>query len=291
MSEKNIMGDILSQSPNRRSMLRKLSFAGTALTAAATSGIMLEADPASPSPVDIVQFALHLDYLEAEFYSVATTGQTLEQRGVDLSGNGTLGPTRTQFGAVNFANNLVLTQTTALNIAQDELNHVLIVRNALLQNGITPAAKPEINLDAMMSLGVGLMNEQGFLLFDRMSADIGTTAYAGGAPILNGSPFLPLASRILAVEAQHAANARLSLARLGITSPQLDGADIPPPPTGSNLFSTNPNNGLVATRTPGQILYLLYGNQANVTSGGFFPSGVNGALITSSGPATATGLF
>ena len=290
MEQKNIIDHVLAQSPNRRGMLRKLGFASAALTAAATFEAKSNADPASPSPVDIVQFALHLDYLEAEFYSVATTGQTLEQRGVDLSGAGTLGPTTTQFGAVNFANNLVLTATTAQNIALDEFNHVQIVRSALLQNGITPVAKPAINLDAMMSLGVGLMNEQGFLLFDRMSADIGTSAYAGGAPILNGSPFLPLAARILAAEALHAGNARLSLARLGIPSPQLDGADIPPPPNGSNLFSTNPATGLVATRTPGEVLYLLYGNQANVTSGGFFPNGVNGALVTSSGPATPAGL-
>ena len=287
MSEKNIINDILLQSPNRRSMLRKLSLAGAALTAAAAPKGVLNADPATPGPVDVVQFALNLEYLEAEFYSVATTGQTLEQRGVDLSGSGTFGPTTTQYGAVNFANNLVLTQTTALNIAQDEFNHVQLVRSALRQNGVTPIAKPAINLDAMMAMGIGLMNEQGFLLFDRVSADIGTTAYAGGAPILNGSAFLPTASRILAVEAQHAANARLSLARLGITAPQLDGADVP---ISSNLFSTNPANGLVAVRTPGQVLYLVYGNQANVTSGGFFPNGVNGTLVTSSTPATAAGL-
>ena len=286
MAQNNIIDDVLAQSPNRRSMLRKLGIASAALTAAATTGASLNADPASPTPVDIVQFALNLEYLEAEFYSIATTGQTLEQRGVDLSGTGTFGPTTTQFGAVNFANNLVLTATTAQNIAQDEFNHVQVVRNALLQNGVTPITKPAINLDALVAQGVGLMNEQGFLLFDRISADIGTTAYAGGATVLNGSAFLPTASRILAVEAQHSANARLSLARLGIVSQQLDGADIVPPPTGSNLFSTNSVNGLVATRLPGEVLYLVYGNQANVTGGGFFPNGVNGNLVTSSAPAT-----
>ena len=290
MAQKNIINQVLEQSPNRRSMLRKLGLASAALSAAAVSETTLNAQAGSPGPVDVVQFALNLEYLEAEFYSVATTGQTLEQRGVDLSGTGTFGPTTTQFGAVNFANNLVLTATTAQNIAQDEFNHVQLVRNALLQNGVTPIAKPAINLDALMAQGVGLMNEQGFLLFDRISADIGTTAYAGGAPILNGSAFLPTASRILAVEAQHSANARLSLARLGIVSQPLDGADVVPPPTGSNLFSTSSVNGLVATRTPGEVLYLVYGNQANVTGGGYFPNGVNGTVVTSSGPATAAGL-
>ncbi len=84
MAQKNIIDHVLVQSPNRRSMLCKLGLASAALTAAVTSEISLNADPVNPTPVDIIQFALHLDYLEAEFYSVATTGQTLEQRGVDL---------------------------------------------------------------------------------------------------------------------------------------------------------------------------------------------------------------
>ena len=277
---------ILEQTPNRRKVIQRLGFATAALTASGKLG----ADTSNPTPVDVIQFALHLDYVEAEFYSVALTGETLAQRGFDLSGTGTPGPTTTQFGPVNFANNLVLTSTTAQNLAADEIAHVQVVRQALLSNGITPVTKPAINLDAMAAMGVGLQNLQSFLLFDRISADLGTSAYAGGAPILNGSPFLPLASRILAAEAQHAANARLSLARLGITSPTIDGADVPPPPTGTNLFSTNPVNGLVAVRTPGQVLYVLYGMKAGVTSGGFFPNGVNGNINTSSTPAPASNL-
>lgn len=288
MPNNNIVDHLLEQAPDRRSMLKKLGAAGAALTAALATESNLSADPASPTPIDVVQFALNLEYLEAEFYSVATTGQTLGQRGVDISGSGTPGPTTTQYGAVNFANNIVLTSTTAQNIALDELNHVQLIRQTLLANGVTPIAKPAINLDALVAQGVGLINLQGFLLFDRITADIGTTAYAGGTTILNGSPLLPTAARILAVEAQHSANARLSLARLGITVQPLDEADIIPPPTGTNLFSTNATNGLVATRTPGQVLYLAYGNQVGVTSGGFFPQGVNGNLVTSTAPATAS---
>ena len=287
MANTKIIDDVLNGASNRRSLLRKLGVAGAALTTGLASANRAMGDPVSPTPTDVVQFALNLEYLEAEFYSVATTGETLEQRGVDLTGAGTPGPTTTQFGKTSFANNLILTAATAQNIALDEFNHVQLIRRTLLANGITPIAKPAINLDAQMAMGVGLMNEQGFLLFDRISADIGTTAYAGGSTILNGSPFLPTAARILAVEAQHSANARLSLARLGIVSQALDGADILPPPSGGNLFSTNATNGLVAVRTPGEVLYLVYGNQAGVTKGGYFPQGVNGNLVTSTAPATA----
>ena len=39
----------------------------------------LFADPASPTAIDILQFALNLEYLEAEFYTVATAGVTIDQ--------------------------------------------------------------------------------------------------------------------------------------------------------------------------------------------------------------------
>jgi len=48
-------------------------------------------------------------------------------------------------------------------------------------------------------------------------------------------------------------------------------------------------NGLVATRTPGEVLYLAFGG-ASLTRGGFFPNGVNGAITTSTTAATSANL-
>lgn len=59
---------------------------------------------------------------------------------------------------------------------------------------------------------------------------------------------------------------------------------------GIYLFSTNQSNGLSAYRMPGQVLYLAYRFMAGVTSGGFFPMGVNGVLNTSTAPATSANL-
>lgn len=178
----------------------------------------------------------------------------------------------------------------AQGIAADELAHVIGLRTALQSNGITPIAKPAINLDALAPAGASLANAQGFLLLGRIFEDIGLSAYAGGAPYLSGSTYLQTAARITGIEGEHAANLRLQIARLGIAATALDPADVPPPPSGTNFFSTNLANGLCAIRTPGQVLYLAYGNQAGVSSGGFFPNGVNGTLRTSSAAATAQNL-
>jgi hypothetical protein len=100
------------------------------------------------------------------------------------------------------------------------------------------------------------------------------------------------AARILAAEAEHVSALRMLILLHGTATTPIDGADLIPPPSGKiqQIFSMNTMNGLVPTRTPGQVLYLAFGNKENATSGGFFPTGVNGAITTSSGPATAANL-
>ena len=285
MEDNNVIEEALSRSPNRRALLKKLAVAGAAIGAT-----QLPLGAQSPAPSDVVQFALNLEYLEAEFYSIAVTGQNLQQRGIPISGTGNSGPTATTFGQVNFGNNLVLTAGSAKDISDDEVAHVITLRTALINNGITPIAKPAINLDALASMGASLQNQQTFLVLARAFEDIGVSAYNGGANFLSGSPYLMTAARILSVEGEHTGNIRLQVARLGIPITPLDGADVIPPPSGSNSYSTNKANGLTAFRTPGQVLYLAYGFMANVTAGGFFPNGVNGVLNMSSGPATSANL-
>lgn len=286
MAKQHIIEDALSISTNRRGLLKKLAVAGAALGAA---NVPLNAQ--TPSPADVVQFALNLEYLEAEFYSIATTGMNIQQRGVPITGSGTGGATTTSFGQVNFGNNLVLTAGTQRDVSDDEISHVMTLRAALTGNSIMPIAKPAINLDALVTMGASLSNQLTFLVLARIFEDIGVSAYSGAAAFLAGSPYLMTAARILAVEGQHTGNIRLEVARLGISTFALDGADVIPPPSGSNFFSTNKANGLCAFRTPGQVLFLAYGLAASATSGGFFPNGVNGALnMSSAAAATAANL-
>jgi hypothetical protein len=283
MTKDNLVSDVLAEAPNRRSLLRTLGIASAAAGATLVGGEKLQAQSSGPSVVDVLQFALNLEYLEAEFYTVATMGQTIDQVGIGIDGSGTPGPT-TGGNQVNFSNNLVFTGQVAMEIGADERAHVTLLRGALNAAGVTPVAKPAINLGA---LGIGFGNVVQFLTLARVFEDIGVTAYAGaaGLPVVANSPYIGTAARILAAEAEHVGNIRLQVARLNISATALDGVDIIPPPSGQKFISVDATTGLSAVRTPGQVLYLAYGNQANVTSGGFFPTGVNGTINMSSAGA------
>jgi hypothetical protein len=283
LKTENLLPEVLSASPNRRSLLKTLGLATSAAGLAVATSRKMEAQAASLTVVDVLQFALNLEYLEAEFYTVATLGQTIDQVGIGITGTGNSGPT-TGGNQVNFANNVVFTGQVAMEIGQDERAHVKLLRDALTAAGVTPVAKPAINLGA---LGIGFRNVLQFLTLARIFEDIGVSAYAGAAalPFVANSPYIGTAARILAAEAEHVGNIRLQVARLNIATSALDGADILPPPSGQKFISVDATTGLSAVRTPGQVLYLAYGNAANATSGGFFPAGMNGMLNTSSSSA------
>ncbi|MEP7363453.1 MAG: ferritin-like domain-containing protein [Acidobacteriota bacterium] len=270
----------LNHSAGRRGFAARL-LGGAGLAFAAGTSV---ASAQTITDADIVNFALNLEYLEAEFYSVATSGKTINQFGIATSGAGTFGVT-TGGGMVDLpTGGPLFTREVALQIAEDERAHVTLLRNALGSMGVTPIAKPAINMNA---LGIGFKDPMEFLTLARAFEDLGVTAYAGAAGLLKSKAILGVAARVFGTEAQHAANIRLQVAKLKITTVALDALDILPPPAGMKFFSLD-SDALVQQRTPGQVLYLAFGNQANVSAGGFFPNGVNGAVKTSSAAAQAS---
>lgn len=264
---------------SRRSFMQKLGVATAAVAGTAAMGKSLQAQ-SSITDFDILNFALNLEYLEAEFYTYATTGAGISTLGIDVTGTGASGST-TGGSKVTFSDSTI--QAVAMELAEDEQQHVVLIKNAIASLGGKAIAKPAINLAA---LGIGFANQSDFLTLSRVFEDIGVTAYGGAAPLISSSLVLGYAARILAVEAFHSGNIRAQIARLGISTSPLDGADHAPPPSGSMYFPTD-SNALSEVRSPGQVLYLAFG-AANVSSGGFFPSGVNGTLNTSSAGAAAT---
>ena len=211
------------------------------------------------SDTDILNFALNLEYLEAEFYNYAVNGKGIDQQGVTLTGTGTLGPT--QGGAqVSLSDPMMF--AVAQQLAYDELSHVQLLRSALGKDAI---AKPAINLAA---LELGFRSPAEFLTLARAFEDTGMSAYGGAAPLITSKDVLGTAARILAAEAQHTGALRLLVAQNRVPTKPLDANDIIPPPSGSQFFSVD-KNALATIRTPEQVLAIVKP---------FFPSGLNGAI-------------
>ena len=287
---KSIIPELVGAATNRRSFIKKIGIA-TAAVGALTLAETPSAEAQTNTEVMILNFALNLEYLEAEFYTYGQYGYGIEQFGIGTSGtaigsNPTSGGTTTGGSKVTFSNDLVFTKEILAQVGSDERAHVVLLRSFL---GSAAIAKPNLNLNA---LGFGFGNQSDYLKLARIFEDIGVSAYAGAAGSLMTPLVITTAARILAAEAEHVATIRTQIARLNVPTFALDGADLIPPPSGpqTQYLSINTSNGLPAIRTTGQVLYLAYGMKANATSGGFFPTGVNGAITMSSGPATAANL-
>jgi hypothetical protein len=110
----------------------------------------------------------------------------------------------------------------------------------------------------------------------RIFEDIGVTAYARAAGLIQNNAILQTAAELPGTEAEHVGSIRPLMAMWGWSGITLDGVDVPPS-SGKQYFSTDAN-ALVRQRTAGQVLYLAYGMKANAPSGGFFPNGVNGKI-------------
>src|SRR5215831_17024762 len=119
--------------------------------------------------------------------------------------------------------------------------------------------------------------------------DIGVTAYSGAAGMLKIPDIITAAAGLLGAEAEHAAAIRTHIARLKIATTAMDGVDLCPPPSGEarQVLSIKVSDGLIATRTAGEVLYLAFGGKAEARQGGFFPTGLNGKIALSSEAAAA----
>ena len=297
---------------SRRQALKRLGIGAAGITAFNLLGSTANAKggrsrkSAFADEIAVLQFALNLEYLEAEFYTYAVTGHGIEQEdeGIDVSGQGTLGMTTVKPNPqVQFTDPDVAQY--ADEIADDEQAHVKFLRTTLQSLGQTPVARPAINLndswDALaMAAGIGssfnpFANDINFLLGAFVFEDVGVTAYRGGAPLLIDSAVLSGAAGLLGTEAYHAANIRSTLfgqhsadiddkvqkisdLRDALDNPVDDDQGILDQHGMANIVPTD-QNGLVFARTVREVLNIVYFAQ-NATMGGFFPNGINLGTVT-----------
>jgi hypothetical protein len=301
---------------DRRDFFRTV--AGAAAVGVAAGGLVFATPAAaqSVSDTDILNFALNLEYLEAQFYAFAANGTGLPN--AQLTGSGDQGAV-TGGRPVPFTDPVV--RQYAREIAADEAAHVAYLRTVL---GSAAVAQPALDISGdadgpftaiARSAGVvpdtGLFdpyrNDINFLLAAFIFEDVGVTAYKGSVGLLTNPVIVDAAAGIHAAEAFHAGLIRHALITrgLGQNLPQLfegagqvsdarddlNGEDaeldqgispVQGTPSGdsANLVPTDVN-GITFSRAPSQILNIVYLDRAAATMGGFFPDGVNGTIRTS----------
>ena len=271
MKEQENANSLAPSGINRRAFFKGVGATGLGLAGAAIIGNQFglkeqKVEAATGvSDADILNFALNLEYLEAEFYSMATYGAGLVQRGI-LTKNDETGPT-TGGKMVTFHDMAFL----ASAIRHDEVQHVLYLRAAL---GAGAAKKPAINLNA---LGYGFANVNDWLKLARQFEDVGVSAYLGAAPLIQSKAYLAAAAAIYGTEAQHSGSIRYNCITRGVVSPAVDGKDIPPSPSHPYFVDMN---ALSIPRTVSQVLNIVY--HGGKCSGGFYPSGMNGVIACQS---------
>ena len=167
---------------DRRSFLRNAALIGVGLTYVATR----KGDPvafgtadrgftrsqAAASDLDILNYALTLEYLESAFYTQGLKANLVKGRELEL-----LDP-----------------------IQQHEADHVNVVRTTITDLGGTPVAKPKVKFPAGT-----FSNRANFLKTAGTFEELGVKAYHGQVPLIMNPDLLGAAASIAGVESRHAA--------------------------------------------------------------------------------------
>lgn len=310
MNKNEVMEMLTANRRSRRDAMKKIL--GAAAGFGAAGAVTSSAEAAAGGPVldaAVLNFALNLEYLEAEYYIFATTGASITAQGVAVTGAGTAG------GVTIKANPKVPWSVDAIRqyaeeIAADELAHVKFLRTALAQAGVQPVARPALDLQnsfttAARAAGIigatesfdPFLNDTTFLAGAFIFEDVGVTAYKGGAPLLTNKTYVEAAAGILAAEAYHAGIVRTLLFQGGAATRDialkvsnlrdaLDGsADLDQPLTSTGTEAGVANlvpldaNGLAFSRSTRQVLNIVYADSTGTANSGlFYPAGLNGSI-------------
>ena len=163
---------------SRGSMIAKGALAAGALYGTLAVGPLVRRAFAQDSSgdVDILNFALTLEYLEAAFYEQALA--EVPNLGSEVSDLANL-------------------------ISSDENEHVKALTSTIEDLGGKPVKAPGVDF------GEAFADEAAFLKLAETFEDTGVSAYNGAAPMIESADVLGAAGSIVQVEARHAAAIRL----------------------------------------------------------------------------------
>lgn len=248
--------EVYEKLDSRRNAMRNFfRFSGKIAAAAvpfAVGGMFKKAYGATTDVVsDVLQFALTLEYLEAEFYNkvLAAPGLT-----ASLTGN---------------------VRSAIQTISTHENAHVAFLKNTLTSLGQTPVSKPNFDFSAggsaagtgpFSGLNSPFVNYTVMLAMSQTFEDTGVRAYKGQAPQLVHNAALDPALRIHSVEARHASHIRKVRFESGAA-----GAGVKPWITGNQ-------SGIPAPFA--QYVQASYNGEENTTQGGIQIAGIGGQAIS-----------
>jgi hypothetical protein len=180
-------GEIYERVSPRRDAIRRWA-KGAALTALPfTLGSLFKKayGQTNTTITNVLNFALTLEYLEADFYATGLASGTL----IPASG---------------------LARQVLQQIATDEAAHVNFLRTTIQSLGATPAPKPTFDFTGGGVFADVFTNYTTFLAVAQAFEDTGVRAYKGQAPNLMPNPdVLTAALRIHSIEGRHAADIHL----------------------------------------------------------------------------------
>jgi hypothetical protein len=241
--ETQMMDDVIVKGRRKMLSLGLTSLAGVVAGAVAPSAKAA----ASFTDADILNFALNLEYLEANFYYLAAFGTTIDvSNSASLAAGAplialtaTVGVAGVVTGGSQVPFSTIEVGSYATETAIEEGKHVKFLLSAL---GSAAVAQPAINLGTSfqtLATAAGIPNgasfspytsDANFLVGAYVFEDVGVTAYHGAAPLLTTAANLKAAAGILAVEAYHAGLIRTTINYLDPTGANIAGY--------TNLIST-----------------------------------------------------
>lgn len=266
------------------------------------------------SDVDLLEFPLNLEFLEAEFFLFGALGYGLDRVAPNLTNGGP-----SPIGARR-ANLDTLTRDIILQFGWQEVGHLRAI-----QNTVKGFPRPLLDLSPssfanVMDLAVGrrlnppfnpYVNSLNFLLASYLVPYVGLTGYVGTNPKLKSSASKKLVAGLLGVESGQDAVIRTLLYqralqrvppygitvaeftnqiselrnRLGSAGLKDEGLVVPPLQGAEGRVAGNVLAGdeysLAYARTPEEILRIVYGSGNEERPGGFYPNGANGRIARS----------